>query len=694
MSEKTIAQLVHEGLHEEAAARLVGLGLLTDAAALLAQGWKYAQAVALALRSQRPEEAYTYAVLSLHPPLVEQALEGLALNPEASKKAADFAESKGRVREAAILRRSAGDSASAARLFEQAGELGQAARLHESAGDFRRAGMLYEKRLQEAPEDGPSALALGRILLGFGRNEHALRALQRAASIEETAALAAPFMLRALVNLGMLEAASEVLDRLRRNNPELPVDVRAACDALPTNGLVPQTGASELLLGRYQVEASLGAGGSGRVLRAHDTLSMRPVAVKVLSSARGAQGRDALARFAREAQVAAGIDHPNVVEVYDYLPDGPLLVMELMTGGTLESRLEARIPSSPLFARHVIRSVLLALESVHRRGVIHRDLKPANIFFGPAGEVKVGDFGVAHLMDAQATLTGAMMGTLAYMAPEQITGEGNPVASTDLYAVGVVFHRLLTGSLPFPGPDFVAQHLAETPPLPSAAAPWLDASFDKLVLSLLSKESDARPRSASEVLLALEALPFRQAEEAFELARISGTASRASSAPRPLSRPPSSAPAVMGSRFVPKGLVDIGVGAQRGRLATLATDSLLGRDVALLEATPEELVHFRALAKAVSPFLPLVLFAQDQTVILEWPRGERATASTLGLHHMSDLGEALEALEKVGLSHGAIDVESIVLGEARALLLLPMTPSTRPIDEDRRSLAKLFGMRG
>jgi serine/threonine protein kinase len=695
MSDARVLAFVREGRHEEAAALLVSAGKRADAASLLAQGWKYPEAVSLALESERPHEAYTHAVLSLQAALVEQALEGLSANAEASKRAADFAESKGRLREAAVLRRSAGELAVAATLFEQAGELGLAARLHEATGDFRKAGMLYEKRMTEAPEDGSSALALGRILLGFGRNEHALRALQRAAVIEETALLAAPFMLRALVNLGMRDAAGEVLDKLRVNNPELPVDVDAAVKALVTSALVPETGTSELLLGRYKVEATLGAGGSGRVLRAHDMLSMRAVAVKVLSTARGAQGRDALARFAKEAQVAAGIDHPNVVEVFDYLPDGPLLVMELMSGGTLESRLQEGVPTSPLFARHVVRSVLQALEAVHRRGVIHRDLKPANIFFGPGGEVKVGDFGVAHLTDAQATLTGAMMGTLAYMAPEQITGEGNPDASTDLYALGVVFHRLLTGSLPFPGPDFVAQHLGDTPPLLSTSAPWLDASFDSFVHALLAKENEARPRSASDVLLALEALGFRQAEEAFELARATSglQVPRRATMPPSGSNAPSNTPASLGTRYVPKGMVDIGVGAQRGRLATHASDALLGRDVAILEVTPDELTHFRKLAKIVSPFLPLVLFAEESTVILEWPQGQRASRKSLSMNHMGDLGEALEALEKAGVSHGAVEVESILVGPARTLLLLPLLPSTTPIEEDRRALARLFGMR-
>ena len=178
----------------------------------------------------------------------------------------------------------------------------------------------------------------------------------------------------------------------------------------------------------------------------------REIAIKVLTVGAGNVGRDAYVRFAREARVAAGLNHPNIVRMFEYNPDGPFLVMEHMAGGTLEERFEELDHVSPSVTEHVLRSVLRGLEAVHRRGVVHRDLKPANVFFGAAGDVKIGDFGVAHLADLGTTLTGAMLGTLAYMAPEQITGSQKPTASTDLYAVGVLLFRMLTGRLPFPGP--------------------------------------------------------------------------------------------------------------------------------------------------------------------------------------------------------------------------------------------------
>lgn len=698
-----VRALLARGEHPEAARLLREAGALGEAADVLAQIWRHAEAVELALASDRPEEAYKHAVASGDVRLVERTIDALTSKPEAARRAADLAEVRGRISDAASLRRAAGELAEAAALYEKAGELGLAARIYERSNDLRRAGMLYERRLAEAPDDAASALALGRILLGFGRGEHAVRALQHAVKSPDVEREALPWLLRALVSIGLLDAASDVLDRLRVHAPALPIDPRAAATELAAAQAAPRTETSELLLGRYRVLRALGAGGSGRVLAAEDVFAAREVAVKVLSTAGGVQGRDALTRFAREAQIAAAIEHPNVVRVFEYVPDGPLLVMELMPAGTLEDRLtkgEEGIALSPLVAQHVARSILRALETVHRRGVIHRDLKPANVFFGAAGEVKVGDFGVAHLVDAQATLTGAMMGTLAFMAPEQITGDGQPDATTDLYALGIILYRMLVGALPFPGPDFVAQHLGEPVPAASARAPWLDAAFDRAIEQLLAKEKESRPRSASDALYLLDSLPFAAAEEAYLRALERGaTEPRPSTPPagrasRTSTRPPGArasdrAPAAA-ARYVARAVV-----TQAGLEAQLCDDTLLGRRVLVVAADAASLDHHARLAKAVSPFLQGVLSIdrESRELLLEAPSGETARTAPLDPARMADLGEALDVLEQHGLHHGAITLESVVLGEARTVLLLPRSPLAGSIDEDRRAVARLFGGR-
>ncbi|MFO0714007.1 MAG: protein kinase [Sandaracinus sp.] len=689
MTVPDVRELLARGEHVEAARRLRAAGALAEAAEVLAQVWRHAEAVELALSSEHPEAAYKHALASADVRLVERTIDALASKPEAARRAADLAEVRGRIADAAALRRAAGELAEAAALYEKAGELGLAARIYEQTNELRRAGMLYERRLAEAPDDAASALALGRILLGFGRAEHAVRALQQALKSPELERDVLPWLLRALVGLGLLDAASEILDRLRAFRPELPLDPRAASSALSHEAALPRTEAQELLLGRYRVLRALGAGGSGRVLAAEDVFAAREVAVKVLSTAGGVQGRDALTRFAREAQIAAAIDHPNVVRVFDFVPEGPLLVMELMPAGTLEDRLSSHAPLSPAVAAHVARSILRALETVHRRGVIHRDLKPANVFFGAAGEVKVGDFGVAHLVDAQATLTGAMMGTLAFMAPEQITGDGQPDATTDLYALGVILFRMLTGVLPFAGPDFVSQHLGEPVPSASARAPWLDAAFDRAIETLMGKDKESRPRSATDALFLLDALPFAAAEEGFvrmtEQGATAPSTAPISQRPRASQPPPGDA-----GRYVPREVV-----LRRGRELRLADDTLLGRRVQIVEGDDASIAHHRGLAKAVSPFLQAVLAidAERREIVLEDPSGTPAGSGPIDFARMSDLAEALDVLEAHQLSHGSITRESIVVSDTRAVLLLPLAPSAGSLDDDRRAVARLFGGR-
>jgi len=182
-----------------------------------------------------------------------------------------------------------------------------------------------------------------------------------------------------------------------------------------------------------------------------------------------------------------------------------LLAMEYLPGGTLADRLRAPLP--PPAARAVLLDVARGLSAAHARGIVHRDVKPSNVFFGAAGEAKLGDFGVAHLQDLGATQTGGFIGTLAYMSPEQITGARLSFAC-DLYALGVTCFQMLTGRLPFEGPDFVGQHLGQAPPAPSSVNPALGPAFDELVARLLAKDPAARPASVDELARALAAIPL------------------------------------------------------------------------------------------------------------------------------------------------------------------------------------------
>ena len=670
-----IDALVREGRHEEAAALLSDRGEAKRAAELYATVWKWSEAIETARAAGLYDEAYRHAAASGDREACARVVAELDAHPEQASRAIALAEARGRTLDAARLSESAFDLPRAGALYEKAGELGEAARVAEALGDARRAGMLYERRVREAPDDAESAFALGRILARFGRWDHAARALQQAQREPALEDAASRLLVSCFVSLGLDEAAAAVIERMRAKDPSLP---RTASELLEHTFGDPRGVAGEqgrqLLLGRYREIRPLGAGGSGRVLLVEDTFYAREVALKVLH-AQGSSGRDALHRFAREARVAASVDHPNVVDVLEYHPDGPYLVMELMAGGTLEDRLRPGEPLAPMIALHVGRSVLRGLEAVHRRGVVHRDLKPANVFFGPTGEVKIGDFGVAHLMDIGTTMTGAMMGSLATMAPEQITGASRPDATTDLYALGVILYRCLTGRLPFEGPDFVQQHLEEPVPAASDDAPWLSEAIDEYLRALLAKSQAERPRSASDALERLEKLPWAAAEERF----VPG----APAPVRPSSSPPPPAESAIDARYQP--LSELGGDTQ------LARDELLARQVIVVTLDAARGALLRALASADHPHLQAVHVIDEAAgrAVLEAPRAEPLGARALSVDAASQIERALAALHAKGLAHGAVDERHVLIGPTRAVLLLPSRESSTGMAADLDALSSL-----
>lgn len=676
--------LIREGRHAEAAELYAEAGQPERAAELYAAVWRWGEAISVAERAGLFDVAYRHALEAKDRAACGRILGALEERPEQAVRAAVHAERKGLLHDAARLREAAGETEAAAELYERAGEHKEAARCRLSLGEPRKAGMLLEKRLKEDPDDAESALLLGRILAQFGRWDHAVRVLQRAAEDEAHEAAALRLMIACFAAMGMDEAAGSRLDALRAREPSLPVTVPEFLEqAFGDRRGIATLGSADgerLLAGRYRIVRPLGAGATGRVLLAHDAFHDREVAVKLLHVGGGAAGRDAFVRFAREARVAAGISHPNVVRVFEFNPDGPFLVMEHMAGGTLEDRLvgpdEQPRPYPPPATWHVARGVLAALEVVHRRGVVHRDLKPANIFFDAAGGVKLGDFGVAHLTDLGATLTGALVGTLAYMAPEQITGAKKPDAATDLYAFGVILFRCLTGRLPFQGPDFVAQHLEEPPPRASTVAPWLGDAYDAVLEKLLAKDPRARFASADELLDALRPLPWAPID--------APAAAAAPAAPAP--EPP---PAPADDRYRPlRTLAD-------GRV--LAHDELLDRHVEIVRIDARTAERLRGYARADGPFLQAVYEIDEARgrAVLEHPTGELLErVSPTDPRRDGAIGEiraALSRLHAERVVHGAVGPRSVVLGRARACLRIALEASAEDPQVDWAALDAMGG---
>jgi serine/threonine-protein kinase len=236
------------------------------------------------------------------------------------------------------------------------------------------------------------------------------------------------------------------------------------------------------------------------VYLAHDTELGRPVAIKVLAD-HGGEDRAFRARFAREARIAAGISHPNVVQVFDVgEEDGsPFIVMEYVEGETLADELRRERRLAPERVIEVARQCCAGLECAHAAGLVHRDIKPQNLLVTAAGIVKIADFGVAHALDqTRLTLTGSIVGTARYLAPEQ-TASGRVTAAADIYALGVVMYELLTGRPPHAGdslPELVVAKRREAAKPPRALRREIPAELDAAVMSCLAAAPERRPTAA------------------------------------------------------------------------------------------------------------------------------------------------------------------------------------------------------
>jgi serine/threonine-protein kinase len=507
-----IEYLVAHGAYVEAARICVERGDLGRAIQLYERVWRFADALPLA---EQLGDAALAVRLALDANLPARATElAAAVSPsdaDALRAVATAFANRGRPFEAARALERASDHARAAALYRRAGAALDEARALEAAGQLREAGLLYERLAAQGAEAESAAarLALGRLLARLGRPEEAARALQAAARHAPLRAAALRALCGPLLTLGHRGAAVEVLTRLRRSAPTLPPSPeelvaleeaeRAAAGAVPVAAEDTR---------RFRIRKMLGSGATGRVYLADDTLLGQPVALKLLAVGVGAAGPEAQGyqRYAREAEAAGRLRHPNIVALHDADPGRGLFVLELMAGGTLAERLAAEGPLSPAAARRLGLDALAALGAAHERGIVHRDVKPANLFFDTAGNAKLGDFGAAHLADFGQTQTGGFMGTVAYMSPEQITAAAIGVAA-DLYALGVTLFEALTGRPPFLGPDLVAQHLGETPPAASSLRPELTAAHDEVLARALAKAPEVRYPSAGEMAAAIARWP-------------------------------------------------------------------------------------------------------------------------------------------------------------------------------------------
>jgi len=284
--------------------------------------------------------------------------------------------------------------------------------------------------------------------------------------------------------------------------------------------------ADRVLSGRYRIVRHLARGGMAEVYLAHDQLLDRPVAVKLLFSELALDG-SFVERFRREARAAAGLNHHNIVLVYDFGEDGGsyFIVMEYVEGQTLRDIIASEGPLEPTHATEIAADIAAALDAAHRQGVVHRDVKPGNVLV--SGVVKVADFGIARAGDPRDSLTqtGAVMGTATYLSPEQAQGQDLD-ARTDIYSLGVVLYEMLTGRPPFAGPSPVAiayKHASEAPVPPSQHNSDVSPGLDAVVLKTMAKDPTQRHSSADELRSELLAIGRGGGAEATVMAPAAAT---------------------------------------------------------------------------------------------------------------------------------------------------------------------------
>ncbi len=602
----------------------------------------WTRAARQAARAGERRRAVELAVASGDDSLCEEMVAGLKNAPSEALAAAARISGRGHERWSARLLEMGGDSAAAAAAWDRAGDPVRAASLLEQAGNPAGAAKILEASLRREPSRGSTALALGSLLARFGKHEAAVRALQRVPADTSERRDALILLVPLLERIGLSRAAA---------------DAAAILEALggppktePIATLAPISRAR--LFARYDVVREAASSPSARVLECVDVVRGERVAVKIFAgwNAHGV-GRDALARFEREVRAMRALDHPNIVPLREFVPEGPAIVLAWMGGGTLERLLATTGTLPPARAIEIATSLLTALGEAHRVGIVHRDVKPSNVLFDDAGGARLSDFGVAHLGDASTTATAGVFGTLSYMSPEQREGRAAGPRS-DLFSVGAVLREMLTG-----------QRGAEaSAAAPSEAHSELDARHDALVSSLTARDPAARPEDAFQARASLLALPWPSSIEA--------RAGRTRGERRSSAWPTANRVRTEGARIV---------------------DTWTGRHIERVPITEPALLRARSFARAGHPALQQVLRIDrsDGSLWLEAPAG-RPLDRALRASQRAVLAAAIGALHAAGGVHGRIDSEHVLIeGDAPVLRFHATADPTATADRDWLALSRL-----
>jgi len=473
-------------------------------------------------------------------------MERAGRHKEAAEIRGRWYESNGAWREAAKAYEKAGKYLRAGDAYSKAVDPLQAAQCYERAGEHFGAGFalvhadrwehavrMFQRVPEESKNYNESRALLGRCFYELQNYAQCVAALENHLTGERvrSATIEYFWMLGlAYEQLGELEKAREVFLKIRSvnvgfrdvaqrlSNVETRISMlgskRSGPGALPQDSGTPDsekhtavmTMVENQLGQRYKLDKELGRGGMGVVYLARDTQLDRPVALKFLGAV--VDGNEEFQkRFTREAKAAAKVSHPNIVSIYEIsTQEGrAFIAMEYVEGANLHRYLRHKQKLSPREAVNIIAQACSALDVVHEAGIVHRDIKPDNIVIAKGGLVKLMDFGLAKTADNRLTGGNVVMGTPSYMSPEQTRGE-DVDQRTDIYAIGLVFHELLTGKIVFGSGEVVKRQQEETPPPPSALVEGIPPDLDALIMKCIEKDKEKRFATAKELLAALREL--------------------------------------------------------------------------------------------------------------------------------------------------------------------------------------------
>ena len=538
-----IEKLVKRGEHAAAAAALRHAGHPRAAGALYEQIFEHGKALAAYEAAGDVVAAMRVAIAAGDAAAVERVV-GRSIQDGTADALLASLMKVGRDAEAARIYAARGDLALAAERYEAAGQYDKAAECMEEDGDLRRAGVLLERWLEREPGDPSASLRLGRILSRFSRHDDGVTLLQKAiknaGDPDHVLLLAAPTLVFSFVALGYEDAARAVLERwarvARARGAAAPpatldeflrseraaafaavvavakrgskarvddaVDMDAFAMSEPPRATSPDpdgpsspdaAGDAMLLAGRYLLGEPLGGGGTGQVFRAFDAFTDRPVAVKIFGAQ--AMRSEAVKAYAREARAASALSHPAIVRIVELNTPQGYVVSELVESPPLESVLREGGDAGWIGA--FAKSLLGALAACHRTGIVHGALKPTNLFLVPGG-VRVVDVGAHRLLALRSTETGGLASIWPYLSPEQLFGAPADAAA-DLYAVGAILYRALTGRPPFAR----AEDDRRRAPAPAGVS----ASWDAFLARALDPDPARRFADATEMAAELPPVP-------------------------------------------------------------------------------------------------------------------------------------------------------------------------------------------